>query len=106
MRHLALIEPMTPFALRYNWETFGRADSLWAIYTDSNKFSSRWNLDALLATGGAEAAVFVAEVGGPNSRMRRRRALDFGCGLGRLMQPLARHIDRVDGVDIAASMPE
>ena len=34
----------------------------------------------------------------------RRRALDFGCGVGRLTQALAEAFDRCDGVDISASM--
>ena len=34
------------------------------------------------------------------------RALDFGCGLGRITQALAGRFDEVDGVDIAASMIE
>src|SRR5262249_48837046 len=32
------------------------------------------------------------------------RALDFGCGVGRLTQALARHFETVVGVDIAPSM--
>jgi ubiquinone/menaquinone biosynthesis C-methylase UbiE len=39
-----------------------------------------------------------------NPGLGRRRALDFGCGVGRLTQALARHFERVDGVDISASM--
>ena len=35
-----------------------------------------------------------------------RRALDFGCGLGRTTQALARHFDNVDGIDIAPSFIE
>ncbi len=34
----------------------------------------------------------------------RRRALDFGCGLGRLTQALADHCDEVVGLDVAPSM--
>ncbi len=34
----------------------------------------------------------------------RQRALDFGCGVGRLSQALAEHFERVVGVDIAESM--
>jgi SAM-dependent methyltransferase len=34
----------------------------------------------------------------------RRRALDFGCGAGRLTQPLADRFDHAVGVDIAPSM--
>ena len=33
-----------------------------------------------------------------------RRALDFGCGVGRLLIPLARRCDEVTGVDISSSM--
>jgi ubiquinone/menaquinone biosynthesis C-methylase UbiE len=36
----------------------------------------------------------------------RGRALDFGCGVGRLTQPLADHYEEVVGVDIAPSMIE
>ena len=36
----------------------------------------------------------------------RRRALDFGCGPGRLTQALASHFGQVDGVDISPSMLE
>jgi SAM-dependent methyltransferase len=34
----------------------------------------------------------------------RGRALDFGCGIGRLTQALARHYERVDGIDISGEM--
>jgi ubiquinone/menaquinone biosynthesis C-methylase UbiE len=37
---------------------------------------------------------------------RRGRALDFGCGVGRLTQALAGHFEEVAGVDIASSMVE
>jgi SAM-dependent methyltransferase len=33
-------------------------------------------------------------------------ALDFGCGVGRLVEPLARRFDRVTGVDISQAMIE
>jgi len=38
--------------------------------------------------------------------LRRGRALDFGCGVGRLTQALCRYFDECDGVDIAPSMIE
>ena len=38
--------------------------------------------------------------------VQRGRALDFGCGVGRLTRALAEHFDRCDGVDLAASMVE
>src|SRR5205807_4159881 len=38
--------------------------------------------------------------------LRRGRALDFGCGVGRLTQALCERFDSVAGVDIAPSMIE
>ena len=38
--------------------------------------------------------------------VRCERALDFGCGVGRLSQALAEHFDQVDGVDISSEMIE
>lgn len=35
-----------------------------------------------------------------------RRALDFGCGVGRLLLPLARKVERAVGVDVAPRMLE
>lgn len=36
--------------------------------------------------------------------VRRARALDFGCGIGRLSRALARNFRRVDGVDVSSEM--
>lgn len=36
--------------------------------------------------------------------LRRTRALDFGCGVGRLSLPLARRFEKVVGMDIAPAM--
>jgi SAM-dependent methyltransferase len=45
-------------------------------------------------------------VGGLGAGFERRRALDFGSGIGHSSQALARHFQLVDGVDNAASMVE
>ncbi len=34
----------------------------------------------------------------------KKRALDFGCGVGRLTQALAAHFEQVDGVDVSRGM--
>jgi ubiquinone/menaquinone biosynthesis C-methylase UbiE len=35
---------------------------------------------------------------------RNRRALEIGCGPGRLMRPLSRHFGEIHGVDISDEM--
>jgi SAM-dependent methyltransferase len=41
-----------------------------------------------------------------NLKISHNRALDFGCGVGRVTQVLSNYFDTVDGVDIAPSMIE
>jgi SAM-dependent methyltransferase len=90
--------------LKRNWETFGREDPLWAVLTDPERRGGRWELDEFLATGEDEVQAVFDELAALDVPVGRMRALDFGCGVGRLTQALADRFDRCDGVDIADSM--
>ncbi|MCA8955463.1 MAG: class I SAM-dependent methyltransferase [Planctomycetes bacterium] len=90
--------------LRRTWEALGRDDPLWAILTHEGKRGGRWQLDPFFRTGREEVDAVLATAASHAPELRRARALDFGCGVGRLTQALARHFAAVDGVDIAASM--
>lgn len=91
--------------LRDNWQRFGAEDPLWAILTHPDKRFGRWDLTEFFGTGKTEIeralALAESELG---QRVSRGRAMDFGCGVGRLTQALVDHFDRADGVDIASSM--
>jgi SAM-dependent methyltransferase len=90
--------------LRKNWQALGKKDPLWAILTHEEKKGRRWNVAEFFATGQREIAEVLAYLDELGMLNGRRRALDFGCGVGRLAQALAGHFERVDGVDIADSM--
>jgi len=90
--------------LRRHWDEYGRSDPLWAILTAPDKKGNRWSIDEFLQTGRDEIAALVAYLDGLGLCATRRRALDFGCGAGRLSHALASHFERVIGVDIAPSM--
>jgi SAM-dependent methyltransferase len=92
--------------LQRNWDALGRADPLWAIKFDPEKKGNRWDQEEFFLTGEREVAELEAWLGGLGVVPRRGRALDFGCGVGRLTQALADRFDQVDGVDIAPSMIE
>lgn len=96
--------------LRRHWDGLGRHDPMWAILSDPAKLGRGWEADEFFATGRADIAALLEYIDHdlvPRGLRRRwGRALDFGCGLGRLSQALARHFARVDGVDIAQSMVE
>lgn len=88
------------------WNRFGREDPLWAALSAPGKQGGRWSVDEFLASGEGEIRRVLHEADDHGIHFGRSRALDFGCGVGRLTQALAAHFARVDGVDIAPSMIE
>jgi len=91
--------------LQRHWHEFGQQDPLWAILTDSQKRGGKWDPDEFFETGREEidsVIRYLESVGLPV--LRRRKALDFGCGVGRLTQALCRYFDECYGIDIAPSM--
>lgn len=90
--------------LRATWNALGEDDPMWAILSQPDKRGGHWNTEEFFAAGEAEIAGlerFCAQLGLPRER---RRALDFGCGIGRLTRALASRYAEVVGVDISPSM--
>ena len=92
--------------LKRNWNAFGKRDPLWAILTLDEKKGSKWDVEEFFAWGRDEIEKALESVSTLGLDVRRRRALDFGCGVGRLTQALAQHFEEAHGVDIAPSMIE
>ncbi|MGH2574686.1 MAG: class I SAM-dependent methyltransferase [Ignavibacteria bacterium] len=90
--------------LQKNWDWFGRTDPLWAILTDNYKKGGKWDLNEFFLTGEQQIANVMKYIGSLGIKFSRNKALDFGCGVGRLTQPLAQYFDEVYGIDIAPSM--
>lgn len=90
--------------LQARWDALGRSDPLWAVLTDPAKRGNRWDPLEFFAQGEAEIDRWMEVLGGLGLPRQRESALDFGCGVGRLTQALARHFDNAHGVDIAPSM--
>lgn len=92
--------------LKENWNQFGETDPMWSILTVPGKEGNRWDIEEFYATGLEDVAIVLSEIESHGLEIKRGRALDFGCGVGRLTFPLARQFERADGVDVAASMIE
>jgi SAM-dependent methyltransferase len=90
--------------LRSTWNAFGERDPMWAILTDAEKRGGRWNREEFFATGRAQVEALRTELATLGVPLAFRRALDVGCGIGRVTQALAALYDEVEGVDIAPSM--
>ena len=92
-------------SLRRSWGHFGARDPFWAALTTDGK-RGRWSAEEFFLSGEQEIASVLERARALGLEAPRRRALDFGCGPGRLTQALALHFEAVDGVDIAPSMIE
>ena len=89
---------------RQDWEHLAEIDPFWAVLTRRGRKGGRWDVDEFFATGEAEVAHVssVAEkLGRPAHRVR---ALDFGCGVGRLTRALGTRFDSAIGIDISTGM--
>jgi len=91
--------------LKKNWESLAERDALGAILTGGSKTGGRWDLAEFMATGEAEIEVVVAHLEKIGHLPDfNGSALDFGCGVGRLTQALARRFGSCVGMDISEEM--
>ena len=101
---LFLGEFMRLNALSRHWDNLAKEDPMWAILSDPNKKGGKWDPGEFFDSGFSEVVSVMEHVKQVQPSLRYKRALDFGCGLGRLTQALATHFDEVIGVDIAPEM--
>jgi 2-polyprenyl-3-methyl-5-hydroxy-6-metoxy-1,4-benzoquinol methylase len=91
-----------------DWRHFGASEPYWSVLTDEKFKQVNLTSEAIhefYDTGERHVAwvldkvrYHIGEAG------EARSALDFGCGVGRLTIPLARHYASVVGVDVSPSM--
>jgi SAM-dependent methyltransferase len=89
---------------RRDWEDLGEVDPLWAILSVPHKQFGGWDIESFFHEGEKEISGVLAtsrELGYPR---QHERALDFGCGIGRLTRFLSTHFVDCYGVDISESM--
>lgn len=90
--------------VRDDWTRLGSAEPLWAVCVDPDKRGGGWDDNEFLASGAAEIDGALRRLTELGIRPEGGRALDFGCGAGRLSNALAAHFETVVGVDISAPM--
>jgi len=91
-------------SLEKNWNLLGSEDPMWAILVSSDKKGNKWKPDEFFASGRVEINELMDSLTRLGVKLNRSKALDFGCGIGRLTQALALHFENTIGVDIARSM--
>ena len=93
---------------RRDWEALGERDPMWAVWTHPERRDGGWaGHEREFFDGGAGEVGKVLATGARHGLpSRRRSALDFGCGVGRLSRALSAYFDDVLGVDISEPMVE
>ena len=91
--------------LRSTWDRLSATDPWRAILGRPGE-GRPVDADELFATGLWEIREAMERAGELGLPARRRTALDFGCGAGRLTQALAEHFETVTGVDVSPAMLE
>lgn len=93
--------------LQRNWDDLGATDPLWAILAYPDRHGNKWTPEEFFATGEEWLGGYFDILDGLGMAPARHvRALDFGCGAGRLTRALAGRFVHADGVDVAPSMIE
>lgn len=92
--------------IRQTWENLAARDALGAILTDPSKVGGKWSLADFMATGDQEIKIVMNHLVGAVGHLPGYAgiALDFGCGVGRLTQALARRFASCVGIDISRQM--
>lgn len=86
------------------WERAARKDPLWAILSDPAKRDRQWDAASFFESGRREISLLEQRLKQLGRVPAKRRALDFGCGVGRLTQALAASFDEILGVDASPTM--
>jgi len=88
------------------WNEMAATDPFWAVLSDRGRKRGRWSREEFLETGAAQVGE-ILEIGRtfgvPHGDAA---AIDFGCGAGRLTQPLAERFHTAIGLDISTGMLE
>ena len=88
--------------LQKNWDDFAKINPTWAILTERND----WDIKEFFYTGEGCISNFINHIKSSGYNLSYGKALDFGCGIGRLTQALSKYFNNVIGVDISPTMIE
>jgi len=87
---------------KQTWEDLASTDPLWAILSDPTKKNGKWQLEEFFEKGEVEISAAMSHF--PSFPLHNDRALDFGCGVGRLTRAMSKRFKHCIGVDISEQM--
>lgn len=91
-----------------DWERFGELDPYWAVLTDEKFRAAKLSMDSrqeFFQSGETHLACVKETIRtAVDPGFSPLRVLDVGCGVGRVLLPMARQFPEAVGLDVASSM--
>jgi SAM-dependent methyltransferase len=97
---------MTLKDVQNTYEVYGKEDPLYAVLSRKDAKDNKWDVDEFFASGRSEIAAAMEHLSKLTVSVNKGRAMDFGCGVGRLTQALCEEFEGAVGIDISYSMIE
>lgn len=95
--------------IQQNWEYIAKKDPFWGVWSKNEMLGGKWNshIDEFFLGGEKEIENYLGILENHNIPINfKGDCLDFGCGMGRVTNALAKHFRFVTGVDISKTMLE
>ena len=92
-----------------DWRELGATQPYWGVLTHPDYRTENLtpaNLEAFYASGGQYIGDVVRSLKAATGKQAGGRALDFGCGAGRLAEAMTKYARSVTGFDISPGMLE
>jgi ubiquinone/menaquinone biosynthesis C-methylase UbiE len=88
------------------WERWGKRDPYFGVLADQKyrKINLEKNKKDFFESGARHILDVIEDLEKHFGPVSKASALDFGCGVGRLLVPLAKLFNRVTGLDVSKSM--
>jgi SAM-dependent methyltransferase len=89
-----------------HWRRWGETDPYFGVMTFPEFTATQiaQNKEHFFETGRRDVAMILQDVKRLYGDIGSSRALDFGCGVGRLVLPLSKYFDQTVGVDVSPAM--
>ena len=97
---------MTLKDVQKTYEDYGKEDPLYAVLSRKDAKNNNWDVDEFFASGREEIANAMRHLSKLGVDVNKTKAMDFGCGVGRLTQALCDVFEGAVGIDISYSMIE
>jgi SAM-dependent methyltransferase len=90
-----------------DWRELGRSQPYWGVLSNEmflNENLTPQAIEAFYACGRPYIEEIVGRLEAATGARPSGRGLDFGCGVGRLTEAMAEHVDEVVGLDVSPGM--